>query len=220
MTAAVAVFRRRRHGGGGADLCWRMQCRCGNGGVPVCFAEVWQFPWLFTVVCCAKMEVLLLHRERGRRWRCYAWRSGRGKKKMVRCRCSVTGTGAGAVSTLTAQLQWRFAWWPTVLQWWLAKHGVGGCSPSRFLVQMHDGSWFLVNFRHDERRSCSDDVRRSGCRWRTWWKLLGFPREEVSVEDDDVACPDWFTCICKDYAHVASFGWSTQLVEDCHMAPF
>jgi len=36
--------------------------------------------------------------------------------------------------------------------------------------------------------------------------------------DDDVARPNWFTCMCKDYANVASSGWSTQLVEDCHMA--
>jgi len=37
-------------------------------------------------------------------------------------------------------------------------------------------------------------------------------------EDDDVAHPDWFTCMCKDYAHVASSRLSTKLVEDCHMA--
>jgi len=36
--------------------------------------------------------------------------------------------------------------------------------------------------------------------------------------DDDVARRDWFTCMCKDYGHVASSGWSTQIVEDCHMA--
>ena len=24
-----------------------VRCSCFNGGVPFCFAEVWQFPWLF-----------------------------------------------------------------------------------------------------------------------------------------------------------------------------
>ena len=32
----------------------------------------------------------------------------------------------------------------------------------------------------------------------TWWRLLGFPRLEARVEDDDVAPFDWFTCMCKD----------------------
>ena len=36
-------------------------------------------------------------------------------------------------------------------------------------------------------------------------------------EDDDVARPDWFICMYKDYALMASSGWSTKLVEDCHM---
>jgi len=58
LTAAAAVFRR----GGANEGCRRtppsptsaavrdgaaqVRCKCCNGGAPVCFVEVWQFPWL------------------------------------------------------------------------------------------------------------------------------------------------------------------------------
>jgi len=42
------------------------------------------------------------------------------------CRCYFDVDG-------TASVKFR-SWWPTVLQWWLVKHGISGCSPSCFLV--------------------------------------------------------------------------------------
>jgi len=71
----------------------------------------------------------------------------------------------------------------------------GGCSsPSRLEWWFH-GGW----------RECitgagiygSAEVAERCCGGRDWW-LLGFPREEARVENDDVARPNWFTCMCKD----------------------
>jgi len=75
------------------------------------------------------------------------------------CMCCFDVDGATSVKVRS--------WWPTVLQWWLIKHGAGGYSPSHFSVQMHAGSWFLVNFRRGGRRSCTDNVQRSGCQRRS-----------------------------------------------------
>jgi len=107
-----------------------------HGGVLCKDGGVTTAPRTWTKIWSQEEEDGVLQMQHGRNW----------------CRCCFDVDGVALVKVRS--------WWPTMLQWWLAKHGVGGCSPSRFSVQMHDGSWFLVNFRR-------------GGKKLQWWLFCG-----------------------------------------------
>jgi len=169
--------------GWGFRYCFAFSSKCTDGG----WLFQWLVRWLTVRFCCRSVWI---------------WFVARVDWPRVAVSMAAALTFLLHVHRLRCAVVARMEKWCGEVQRWCRLTVVDGSHKSKHGAG--PGAWSLLHLRDGAEGwkwwSCgAGDWRRE---WRlpqlTWWRLLGFPREEARVEDDDAAWPDWFTCMCKD----------------------